>query len=264
MAKRKRGLHKEITSIFDGVPMPKAPQGQDPAAAPPHQSPQPAGAGADKAAPPPRAPRPPAKAAKAPLPPRPKQQAVKSTPKVIATEQPLPEAQIVGSAEQPGWQQMLETVKDKLSGLKSSADGGKQMKMAAMIPVLLIVLVIVFAKVLKGPKGTTVVPTEQTQTTAAAAVTEVDWQIPKPYPTNLRDPMRFGAVPIVYGNTGQAEGGHMPLKGILYSQDNPAAVIGTEIVYEGQVISGVRVAKINPDSVEFEKGDKKWTQEVQP
>jgi hypothetical protein len=188
---------------------------------------------------------------------------VKSTSKVIATEQPQPEARVAGSAGQPGWQQMLETFTSKLSGLKLGAGGGKQKKMAAMIPVLLIVLVVVFAKVLKGPKGTAVVPTIQTQTTAAAAVTEVDWQLPKPYPTNLRDPMVFATVATVYGNPDQAEGGQMPLKGILYSEDNPAAVIGTEVVYEGQEISGVRVVKINPDSVEFEKGDKRWTQELQ-
>jgi hypothetical protein len=50
------------------------------------------------------------------------------------------------------------------------------------------------------------------------------------------------------------------IKGILYSEDNPSALIGETIVAEGDIIDGVKVVKINRDTVEFEKDGEKWTQ----
>ncbi|MDD5065254.1 MAG: hypothetical protein PHQ35_10925 [Phycisphaerae bacterium] len=50
------------------------------------------------------------------------------------------------------------------------------------------------------------------------------------------------------------------VKGILYSADNPSALIGEKIVREGDIIDGVKVVKINKDSVEFERDGEKWTQ----
>jgi type II secretory pathway component PulC len=60
----------------------------------------------------------------------------------------------------------------------------------------------------------------------------------------------------------KAEAGHVELTGILYSQDNPAAVIGSKIVHEGDVVDGVKVVKINKNAVEFEKNGVKWTQQA--
>ncbi len=50
------------------------------------------------------------------------------------------------------------------------------------------------------------------------------------------------------------------LKGILYSEDTPSALIGETIVREGDIIDGVKVVKINKNTVEFEKDGEKWTQ----
>jgi type II secretory pathway component PulC len=50
------------------------------------------------------------------------------------------------------------------------------------------------------------------------------------------------------------------LKGILYSEDNSSALIGETIVREGDIIDGVKVVKINKDTVEFERDGEKWTQ----
>jgi hypothetical protein len=50
------------------------------------------------------------------------------------------------------------------------------------------------------------------------------------------------------------------LKGILYSEDKPSALIGDTIAREGDVINGVKVVKINRDTVEFEKDGERWTQ----
>ncbi|MGA1980772.1 MAG: hypothetical protein ABSG99_09485 [Sedimentisphaerales bacterium] len=53
------------------------------------------------------------------------------------------------------------------------------------------------------------------------------------------------------------------LKGILYSEDKPSALIGDAIVTEGDIIDGVKVVKIHRDSVEFEKDGEKWTQRTE-
>ena len=50
------------------------------------------------------------------------------------------------------------------------------------------------------------------------------------------------------------------LKGILYSEDNPLAIIDGKIVKEGAIIDGIKVVKIHKDRVEFEKDGEKWTQ----
>ena len=51
--------------------------------------------------------------------------------------------------------------------------------------------------------------------------------------------------------------------GITYAEEDPSAVVGYDIVHEGDTIRGVKVVKIYRDKVEFEKDDKRWTQGVQ-
>ena len=53
------------------------------------------------------------------------------------------------------------------------------------------------------------------------------------------------------------------MKGIVYSKDDPSAVIGNRIVHEGDEVLGVTIIKINEKSVEFERNKKRWTQKVQ-
>ena len=52
------------------------------------------------------------------------------------------------------------------------------------------------------------------------------------------------------------------VKGIVYNQTNPSALIGTEIVHEGDNISGAQVVKIRRDSVEFSFNGTTWQQGV--
>jgi hypothetical protein len=52
------------------------------------------------------------------------------------------------------------------------------------------------------------------------------------------------------------------VKGIVWSPDRPAALIGDQIVREGGSVSGARVTKITRDSVEFEMNGTTWRQGV--
>jgi hypothetical protein len=48
---------------------------------------------------------------------------------------------------------------------------------------------------------------------------------------------------------------------IAYS-DSPSVLIGKELLSEGDTIRGVKVVKINRDTVEFEKDGARWTQQA--
>jgi type II secretory pathway component PulC len=129
-----------------------------------------------------------------------------------------------------------------------------------MIPVLFVVFVFVLFKVLRTPS---VSSTKIGNNSAASASTafngKIDWELPPPYPENLRDAMVFG--PVTQTQEGNRD--RPVVKGIVYSEDNPCAVVGDRIVSAGEVVQGATVVKINPDSVEFTKGDENWTQKVE-
>jgi len=50
--------------------------------------------------------------------------------------------------------------------------------------------------------------------------------------------------------------------GILYTEKNPSVIIDHKILYDGDIIYGVKIAQIYKDKVEFEKNGQKWTQKV--
>jgi hypothetical protein len=50
--------------------------------------------------------------------------------------------------------------------------------------------------------------------------------------------------------------------GIVFCENKGAALLFGDIVRENDVIRGVKVLKVMPDYVEFEKQDRKWKQEV--
>ena len=61
----------------------------------------------------------------------------------------------------------------------------------------------------------------------------------------------------------QVAAGYGKITGIFYSDDNPSAIVEGEVVYQGDMIRGVKVVKIHRDRVEFEKNGKVWSQWVQ-
>jgi hypothetical protein len=171
----------------------------------------------------------------------------------------------VKSTSQSFWQQ----IRNKLSKPKPGAGVSttKQKATVVMIPLLFIVLIFMLFRggVFGTSAGHIEAPVEEAASgvATAGANTKIDWEIPAPYPTTLRDPMRLG--PVETDQTGQTETRKtikLIVKGILYSEDNPSAVIGNSIVHEGETIRGVSIIKISQDSVEFEMNGKRWTQKV--
>ena len=50
--------------------------------------------------------------------------------------------------------------------------------------------------------------------------------------------------------------------GILFSEESPLAMINGNVIREGKSINGVKVIKIQQDSVEFENANHRWSQKV--
>jgi len=161
--------------------------------------------------------------------------------------------------------------KTKARSSTQAAGNGRQKVMMALIPVLGIALVLA----IKNPlKVSPVTPVQNAQTIEAAppvvANVEIAWEIPPLYQPGVRDPMKLPEPPVAAAPEAVEEPEVAPkqtrielvVSGILYSQDRPAAIVDTQLVHEGQQISGATVKKIEKDSVEFEWKGKTWKQTV--
>ncbi len=286
----KAGLHKENSSIFKGVPIPQTDGGQEPSGTPapehtnytepkpptpepeqPCDAPAPERTGYTEPKPPTPEPQKP----KAPKP----YQSMQSLPKSTGARQPkagiddikknvsqkrttVKTVKTVKISSQTSWQQIT----NKLFASKPGASTTKQKAMVVTMPLLFIVLIFMLLK--GGVFGTSVRNIKASVENNASSVatadfnTKIDWEIPAPYPTTLRDPMRLGPAATAQTGTGPRTFVKLIVKGILYTEDSRSAVIGNHIVHEGEEILGVTVVKISRDSVEFEMNGKKWTQKV--
>lgn len=52
------------------------------------------------------------------------------------------------------------------------------------------------------------------------------------------------------------------LTGIIYSEDNPMAIVNSKIVHEGDVVDEVKIVKIHKDSIDLERAERRWSQSL--
>ncbi|MCK4752973.1 MAG: hypothetical protein KAS75_05975 [Planctomycetes bacterium] len=248
MEKYKPGLHKKISSIFDGAPV-----------AMNNNSAQPFGdsvknnVAQDSAKPPAPAPTP------------------KVSPTVNRQQSPQPKpatnevktTQIDQSEKSNSakflWLRIQTQVGEKLFAPKPGVDVARQKKIAVLVPVLFVIFVFVMVRTFSVPsKGA---KAEQkvfgpSNAIASSTTAKAKWHAPDVYPEALRDPMRIGSI----GTSGATEG--LVVKGIVFSEDRPSAVVAGEIVYEGDRIFEAIVVKITKNSVEFEVDGKRFKRKV--
>ena len=247
MAKRRTGLQSQIASIFSGVPIPKkGGSGSEPPGAPS----QAAG---------PERPQPKTPPVPGAVPPKfqPPVEPVREIPPVKVAVPRVPEPKIGQIPTVP------RRKKEKFAAPRAGAASSARQKIAvAMIVALSILLVVLlvrpFQKSAPGPAASGTAGQAKAIVSAKTNI-RIDWPVPQKYPENIRDPMILGAQQEV-----RVDIHGVPVaKGVVTSEDRKYAIIGTQMVQEGDTVQGATVIKINPDSVEFEKDGKRWIQKVQ-
>ena len=292
----KAGLHKQVSSVFKGVPVPQNNGARKPSDSPapnqtPDVSPEPTSAdkqisqnslikklsqsedSSDKAG---------------------QSQTANVSPKSTSTNQ-IPQSPPTNKLSQPNeslkqaatdmqpessplieemsdglWQQ----IKGKLFTPKPGVSPTKQKAMVIMVPVLAIIMIFAFRQVLsKAPSKTKGTETDDTPVVVSNTDSgnEIDWQIPEPIAIITRDPIQLpdesntqtgGENPGQNGADGTQDQGIIMIRDIVFSKDKPSAVIGSQIVYVGDTINGLTIMKINRESIEFEKDGERWEQNV--
>ncbi len=151
--------------------------------------------------------------------------------------------------------------KGKRLASRTRISSRRQTTMVILVIALSILLVFLlvkpFAKSPQNITGSGVVGPVRSRLAAQTDIV-IDWQTPDVYPTDIRDPMLLASQQQFYSKTWKPN-----LIGLVYNEKQKYAIIGTEIVQEGDEINGVKIIKINKDSVEFERDGQSWTQEVQ-
>ncbi len=158
--------------------------------------------------------------------------------------------------------QFYQSLKERLLPSVPGVNPARQIALVILIPVLFIVLIFVLVRVLgsdSAAKGRTKNVSESSG--AAKSSSTIDWQLPQPFSAQIRDPMK--RVPStsrwpVGSNNASSDAwlfseGQVVLKGIVHGKDKANAIVGMQIVREGDKIGDITVVKINRSSVEFER-----------
>jgi len=260
MAKRKGGLHKKVSSIFDGVPIP-----QDSASRPVHSSDD---EGAESSQ-------------------------HRSTPSSSSANQPrMYSGETLGgrvSGDDRGGG-FTGRFKKKLFTPSAGVSAVRQKFMVILMLVLAVVFVVKIYPLFKSSPTPTItkpyVKTAQgtpvdnktivkdavsTKDTEVLAIAEIDWQRPDIYPAQLRDVMYVKEDNII--KPGESKADIFVVESILAGQTKRSAVIGirrggnpedveqSRILKEGESAFGATVVTISieNDSVELEKVDgERW------
>jgi hypothetical protein len=243
MKKRKTGLHRKVSSIFDGTSIPKA---ENAGSGESTDSWTGAAKGREYL-----------------------EEQTDFMPKVapVGPKQAVPRPKKVPKPAGGG-----QTGFDPFGPIPIVSEKRRRVMIVSMVGlfiVLILVLTLTFSRNLASKKAADA----SKQAAAAATViptdvdTQIDWEIPPEYPERLRDPMESTGMhnPATGEWTEQAvviESADdqqslidvgIALRSILWAESGRSIVIADEILYEGDTIFGVTIRKINKDSVEFEK-----------
>jgi hypothetical protein len=246
MADYEAGFHKKISSIFDGVPVQK----------------QPANPGGQQTSLPDFVTD--SREASEPTQsyhqqPRPVQKLYKDT-----AEKPHKLISKINSQKDTVLSRIYRAFRAKLLPKKSSVKHKRQQGAIVLVPVLCLVLVFVLFKfVLSSPPKKINAHRIQAAVSEVLEPVKINWQIPPLISALLRDPMKPATLagvsdPVQTIPPVQVSSVAIELTGIVYSEDNPAAIIGTQIMHAGEKIGDVSIVKVEKDAVTFEwKGQTK-------
>lgn len=272
MANQKGGLHKQVGAIFDGVPNPNGEQpddaqqndsGSNSSPAQPQKvfRPDSLGSVPERISPKQRQER--------SSQPQPQPEIIQPPQHITQPEPEKKQRSVMLPASltiKPDGMSLIDTLKIKLNEALEK-HGQRQVVMTLVIPILAIILVFFMYKNLfpSKPKKVSIEPEVKTNVSASfnTGKVEFSWQKPQAYPVDkLRDPMKTYRSP---GRESQIQPGDLIVNGILYDSDDPAsskAVINSQQVRIGDNVGSAKITDIQEEYVEFESGQKVWTQSV--
>ncbi|MBL7214927.1 MAG: hypothetical protein ISS71_04540 [Phycisphaerae bacterium] len=179
---------------------------------------------------------------------------------------PLPKSQSAPPKPKTG-QLIVQQVKKVLYGASKGKMDPRQKKMTLLVGGLSLVFagILVVSLGGLGQKKPATAKADVNATGTSESQESLQWQMPQPLPTQLRNPMIPQAAQPDPANQDAAPGqsGQMIVRGIVFSENNSSAIINGKIVRQGETLEGIQIVKINKDSVEFKQGEKSWTQQVQ-
>lgn len=235
---KKSGLHKQIASIFDGAPTPGEASDSTSARSLLQRMSEPAA--------------PVNRVAEAP-----------SARRIASRPQPAPRV-----SEEPGvWDAVHRLKTAAIKPQSKTAAASQAQKRQKLMTVMVGVLSMVFAAVLYiafGGIGQTVASTGNAASAAGpqpeGAFNPSSWQFPQPLPAQMRDPL---VIPTARTAAQSGDNAVLTVRGIVYSETRPSAIVSDNVVFAGDTVYGIKVVAITRDAVEFEKDDKRWVQGVQ-
>jgi len=229
--KQKSGLHKKVSSIFDGVPF---------GASAPQDDASRLDAG-DSAA----------------------DQIRQIDPNGRSTAVLTPPAR-PGYGEPTGsGRGAFESETTAASGLTAKAPSKKDSMRNYVVPMLATVLLFVglltganLIGLLWGPNEAVPLGADRHEAVSPESyAARIYWEAPPPVPEDIRDITRAGNTP----NYQQ----RLVVRGITYSDNRASAIIGKAIVRVGDEVMGARILEIGRNHVEFEMKGKRWKQQVE-
>jgi hypothetical protein len=243
MKKRKTGLHRKVSSIFDGISVPKSENAGSSESADSRTGP-----------------------AKG-------REYLEEQTDFIPKGAPVgPKQAVPRPAKAPKPASRGQTGFDPFGPIPVVSEKRRKATMVSMVGliiVLILVLTLTFSRNLPSKKAIDTSKQTATATTVTPTDvdTQIDWDIPPKYPERLRDPMESTGTQdpatgewveqtVVIESTDDQQSVidvAIALKSILWSENERSIVVSDEILYEGDTIFGVTIKKINKDSVEFEK-----------
>lgn len=190
----------------------------------------------------------------------------------IGRPMPLSKSKAVSkSGMKPGFSKQI---KKTIFGAHSSLDP-RQKKAGVLVGILSLVFGVVLFVSLGGVGKTQAVvaddtSSDQTTQSQAAKKTAQNWKSPESLPQDLRNATSpVSKSPVSKPGTEQQSGTETAnsdqwvVKGIVFSKNKPSAIINNQIFSEGEVFNGITITKITKETVEFEANEKRWTQTVQ-
>ena len=155
-------------------------------------------------------------------------------------------------------------IREKITSYLNDEDPEKarQKKMTVLVGILFVVFASVLAFVFKGPGAVNAKGNEEQ--VVVNVTSELSWTKPDVIPEDMRDPMSSKPKESLHDEVEKPKQDYsrFVVTGIVQGLRGNSAIVSGKVLFEGEEIFGARIMKINSDSVEFEMNGQTWTQPI--